>query len=254
MFDPARVERLRKGHADEDDRDGARYLVEELKSSIIRGARDPTGSHGTRYRSLYVALQTTTERLGIRFRLPHDSLGSLVKANPGLATMPQLLRSGAVNAPFEPLLDALDAPADRQLLHPVGLPLTNWETVDAEIEELRRNAAGAASGHDRAAVGRLCREVFVSLAHAAYDDSRHGPLPEPREGQGGGTVKPRLEAVIATEASGTGLADLRSLMRKSLAFANTVQHRKNPSDIEIMVCADATIFVASAVRRLCAAG
>jgi hypothetical protein len=182
--------------------------------------------------------------------MQHDSLGSLVKANAGIERMGPLLRDGIVNEPFEPLLEALDSPRERQLLEPVGLPLTNWEKVDVEVEQLRRDAAGAATGHDRAAVGRLCREVFVSLAEAAYDESTDGPLPAREKGGGGGTVKTRLEAVIASEAEGSGLAELRGLLRKTLDLANSIQHRKSPSDAEILVCADATILVASALRRL----
>jgi hypothetical protein len=251
VFDPARIERLRRGDSDEDDRDGARYLVDELKSAIVRGARSPTGSHGTRYRTLLVA---TTERLGLRLRLPHDSLGALVKAEPKLLGTPSLLGNDVIDDMFYPLLEALDSPRDRQLFDAVGPPLTLWEQLDAEVEQLRRDAASASTGHDRAAVGRLCRELFVSLADAAYDETRHGPIPPPVDGEGGGTVTKRLDAVIAAEAGGRSLEDLRGLMRKGLGLANNLQHRKNPSDTEAMICADATILVVSAVRRLTARG
>jgi len=250
MYDQARIARLRRGHEDENDRDGARYLIDELESAIIRGATEPTGSQGTRYRALMVALQATTTRLGIHFTPDYDSLGSLVKAHPGLGKMGPLLRGPIVRGPFGPLLEALDDPMSRHLHDPVDQPLTGWAKVDAEIAELRSNAAGASSGHDRGAVGRLCREVFVSLASASYDAARHGPLPDPPTGGGGGTVNPRLTAVISVEAAGGSRDKLRAVVAKSLDLANSLQHRKEPSDVEAMICADATIFVAAAIRRL----
>ncbi len=254
MYDLARISRLRRGDENEPDRDGARYLINELESAIIRGARDPAGSQGTRYRNLIVALEATTDRLGIRFRPEHDSLGSLARAHPGLGSMPTMLRSAVVRGPFEALLEALDEPQARKLFEPIDQPTTGWAALDDEIAQLRRDAAGMASGLDRGAIGRLCREIFVSLADAAYDEKRHGPLPEPKEGAGGGSVKTRIEAVIATEAVGSNLALLRSVSNKCLDLANRLQHRKNPSDAESMICADATIFVVTAVRRLIAAG
>jgi hypothetical protein len=63
------------------------------------------------YRELYGSLQATAERMEIRFRLNHDSLGAFVKAHPDLARMPSLLRDSVVDPPFEALLDALDSPA-----------------------------------------------------------------------------------------------------------------------------------------------
>lgn len=254
MFDPTRIERLRRGDADEDDRDGARYLIDELESATIRGAGAPTGSHGSRYRALIVALKETTERLGIRFRPQHDSLGGLVKAHPELANGPSLLRANVARGQFEHVLEVLDTPWDRQLLEPVDQPTTGWELVDSDVDELRRNAAGAATGHDRGAVGRLCREVLVAVAEAAFDLDRHGPLPEPEEGAGGGTVTARLEAVIAREAEGSTKAELRAVLRKTLALANTVQHRSSAGDAEAMICADATILLAAAFRRLVQGG
>lgn len=250
MYQRERIRRLRNGTDQDGDRDGARYLIDQLKSSMISGARDPQGTHGTRYRELYVALQATSERMGIRFRLEHDSLGAFVKANPGLDSMPHLLRVSVIDPPFSRLLDALDSPTDRHLFEAVEPGVGGWDRVDGEIAELRALAAGASTGHDRAGVARLCREVFVSLADAIYDGVRHGPLPERQSGQGGGTVKARIEAVIKIEAVGSELTDLRVLMLKALNFANSLQHHKNPADVEAMICADATIFVATALRRV----
>jgi hypothetical protein len=92
--------------------------------------------------------------------------------------------------------------------------------------------------------------VFVSLADASYDEHVHGPLPVPQEGQGGGTVKARIEQVINTEAGGGDLKELRGLMNKTLNFANGLQHHKDPGNVEAIICADATIMVATSVRRL----
>jgi hypothetical protein len=172
--------RLRDGYADENDRDGARYLIDELDSAIVRGARRPQGNYGTRYRDLIVALEATAGRLGFTFRPDYDSLGALVHAFPGLATSAPIDRRNAT-AQFKPLLDALDRPPSRRLIDPVGAPATGWAKVDAEIDELRRDAATTRTRHDRAEIGRLCRKALISVADAACDESRHGPLPQ-REG------------------------------------------------------------------------
>lgn len=219
---------------------------------MIVGGRDPQGRHGTRYRELYTALQATTERMGIKWRLQHDSLGSFVAANGDVAQMPTLLRSTVIDPLFERLLENLDDPHALRLFEATEPARTGWAVVDDEIAELRAAGAAAVTGHDRAAVARLCREVFVSLANAAYDEARHGPLPQCKDGEGGGTVKLRIEQVIKTAARGGDLADLRGLMVKTLNFANSLQHHKEPDDVEAMVCADATIFVATALRRLTA--
>lgn len=250
MYDPARIKRLRDGNAGEDDRDGARYLIDELQKASIRGAKDPTGTNGSRYRELMVALQATTERLDIKFAPERDSLGALVKLHPEIATGGSLIAGVVARRQFEPLLEALDEPADRQVLEPIGLPQTGWDRVDQDIAELRKNAAGATSGHDRGAVGRLCREVLVSVAKTAYDEDRHGPLSEREEGAGGGTVMRKLEAILAKEASGSSHAELRSVLRKTMEFANTIQHRAGASDAEAMICADITIALTAAFRRL----
>jgi hypothetical protein len=59
-----------------------------------------------------------------------------------------------------------------------------------------------------------------------------------------------LTAVISVEAAGESRDKLRAVVAKSLDLANSLQHRKEPSDVEAMICADATIFVAAAIRRL----
>lgn len=254
VYEVRRVNLLAKGTSDEDDRDAARWLVDEMKSAIGRGSGNPQGSMGTRYRELYVALRATAERMGVDFRLDHDSLGSLVKANPGLRRMSPILAASIIDGPFERLLDHLDDPAALRLLAPVEPSGNGWVEVDKEIAQLRAGAAAAATGHDRGAIARLCREVFVSLARAAYDEQRHGKLPEREGGKGGATVKLRIEQVIKTEAAGKNLRDLRVLMTKTLDFANSLQHHKDPEDVEVMICADATIMVVSGVRRLTSQG
>jgi hypothetical protein len=39
-------------------------------------------------------------------------------------------------------------------------------------------------------------------------------------------------------------------MVKALNFANSLQHHKDPGKAQAMTCVDATIFVATAIRRL----
>jgi hypothetical protein len=87
---------------------------------------------------------------------------------------------------------------------------------------MRAVGAGASTGHDWAAVARLSREVFVSLAKTAYDEDRHGPLPERRDSKGARTVKLHIEAVIKLAAAGGDREDLRGLMVKALNFAKTL--------------------------------
>lgn len=92
-------------------------------------------------------------------------------------------------------------------------------------------------------MARTCREAFVSLADAAYDEDRHGPLPDPKPGAGGGTVTARLEAVIRTEAAGSKSDELRTMATKTLAYANSRQHSKTTTHKQAADVIDATIFV-----------
>ena len=66
---------------------------------------------------------------------------------------------------------------------------------------------------------------------------------------GRGTVDD-LEAVIRTEASGSGNDEIRAVALKTLDLANKLQHRKTTSRGDIATLCDSTVMTVRIVRRL----
>lgn len=108
----------------------------------------------------------------------------------------------------------------------------------------------ADSASDYSNLARQCREIFVSLAEAAYDLDRHGEPELPDEG-GCGDVKARLTAVIRSEAAVSGATDLRAVALKTLDLANKLQHRKTASRADAATLCDTTLIMVGIIRRLC---
>jgi hypothetical protein len=243
MYDAKRVERIRRGTSHEPDDRAARYLIDEIVKCCVRERK--TETLGPRYDTLMTALETVCERRGISWSAEYSSLRAWTKAH-DLTDVPSWERGSIAGEQFETLLDALDS--ETSLFEPIDEEwLDGWAAVDAEIDELRRDFAIADSASDYANLARQCREVFVSLADIAFLGSRHGPIPS---GEQAPNVKPRLRAVIATEAQGAAQEELRGVALKTLDLANSLQHRKSTTRSEIATCCDATILTAAMVKRL----
>lgn len=196
------------------------------------------------------ALEAVCERQEIEWSPKYSSLRAFGRGV-DLSRVPSMLVYRTAGEQFESLLDALDT--DVRLFEPVDSDeekeLEGWEHVDAEVGSLRDDFALADSASDYANLARQCREIFVSLADAAYDEERHGLLKKPKDG-GGGTVKPRLEAVIRTEAAGSAREELRAVALKTLDLANKLQHRKTTTRPDAATLCDSTVMMVRILRRL----
>ncbi|MFP5326234.1 MAG: hypothetical protein ACLGHT_01990, partial [Acidimicrobiia bacterium] len=239
MYDAAKAERIRRGTQSEPDDRAARWLIDELIKTCVR---DPDGeSMGTRYDTLMTALEAVRERQEIGWSPKYRSLRAFGRGV-DLSRVPTMLVYRTAGEQFESLLDALDS--DVRLFEPVDVDeeeeLEDWEAVDQEVENLREDFATADSASDYANLARQCREIFVSLAEAAFDAERHGPLKKPKDG-GGGTVKLRLEAVIRMEAAGSAREELRAVALKTLDLANKLQHRKTTTRPDAASLCDCTV-------------
>lgn len=248
MYDAARAERIRRGTQSEPDERAARYLIDELIKTCVR---DPDGeSMGTRYDTLMTALEAVCEREEFGWSPKYRSLRAFGRGV-DLSRVPSILVYRTVGEQFESLLDALDS--DVRLYEPFDADeeeaLEGWDHVDEEVGSLRDDFATADSASDYANLARQCREIFVSLADAAYDEERHSPLKVPKGG-GGGTVKLRLEAVIRTEAAGSAREELRAVALKTLDLANKLQHRKTTTRPDAATLCDSTVMAVRILRRL----
>jgi hypothetical protein len=149
----------------------------------------------------------------------------------------------------EHLSDVLEASWTQEILRAVSPhDRTGWESVDTEIEELRRKFSIARTAADHSGVGHQSVRVIEKLAVVAYDPRIHGAfaegLPKPTD------TKNRLEAIIRAHASGSENEVLRKLSKDIVALAQEVKHRHTPDRADAGVAADSVIFLANVMRRL----
>jgi len=144
------------------------------------------------------------------------------------------------------LLDAIDSLEDRTVGSGLHEPTTGWERVDHQLAQLRERYATAETTEDAQGVGHLCREIFVSLADACFDRTKHLP-----EGEAAPeSVSERLNAVADFAASGGSNRELRKLLKAALDFANKVQHDRDATLEKAAVVAEATVTSASLLSIL----
>lgn len=244
LYEADRVKRIRRDTAGETDDRAARYLIDELEKACTR---DPTGdSLGTRYDNLMEALEAVSDRLNLEWKPKYPSLRSWGKAHDVDELSGWQVRRVA-RVQFETLLDALDDPSGITLIHSVAEPSdgNQWDIVEQEALALREGFAVATSATEYGNIARQCRELFVSLAAAAYDEDRHGPV-----AKNGGSVKKRIEAVIRVTLQGAAGKELRDVAIKALDLANTLQHRKTTTRAEAAVVADITLVTVNIIRQL----
>jgi hypothetical protein len=203
---------------------------------------------GPRYDALMTALEAVCEREEIDFTPRYSSLRAWGRAQENLS-LPTSLQREATRAQFVPVLDALDGIINGDLLRAVDdHEIEGWPAIDAALEDMRSDYALSSTVKEYKSLAIQCREVFVRLADLAYEADRHGPLPETKPG--GGTVVPRLEAVISREAGGASEKEMRALTVKSLALANKLQHSRSIQRWKVASMLDATTLSVALIRRL----
>lgn len=147
---------------------------------------------------------------------------------------------------YEDLYEALDRLAEEEVGTGIQPERTGWEKVDDQIVQLRQRYLAAETTEDFQAVGLLCRDVFVSLDEATFDEERHVPPGQDRPGE----LADRLLAVVSVEAAGASNKELRRLVKSNIDFTNKVQHDRAATRADARIVAEATIACANILRTL----
>jgi hypothetical protein len=191
-------------------------------------------------------IRTLLRQLGLEDPNPHVDLWAWYgKWSRDFATYVQ--RRAYIRSLFAPLLQQIDdLEADTVGTQLPGSEETGWAAVDGQVAQLRVRLASCETGEDAQAVGLLCREIMVSLADAAHDPMVHGEV--------GASAVDRLNAAVDAHAAGEGNAKLRKLLKSTVDYANTVQHRRDCPLEEAGLVAEATVNAVHMVRRIVDAG
>lgn len=144
-----------------------------------------------------------------------------------------------VNELFEPVINAIRT-GRTEVYEPTG-----WTRVDRAVDQLQDRLATATTVEHFQTVGLLGREILISLAQAVYDPTRHPPIDEITPGDT--DARRMLEAYIAVEIAGESNREARGHARSALAFAVSLQHRREASFREAAMCVEATTSVTNIV-------
>ena len=194
------------------------------------------------YRKRRSRIRRLTDQFGLEDPNPHPDLWAWYgKWSRDLGTYAE--RRSYVRRLFAPLLQRIDDLQSDSLGSGLAeTEVTGWDAVDGQVAQLRIRLASCATSEDAQAVGLLCRDIMISLANAAYDEDEHGAV-------GVGAVE-RLNAVVGYLAAGTANERLRRLLKSTIDYANTVQHRRECSPAEAGIVAEATVAAVNLVWRL----
>jgi hypothetical protein len=122
---------------------------------------------------------------------------------------------------------------------------TGWPRVDRTVGEMRSRLAAATTEEQFQAIGLLCREALISLAHAVYSPGQHPPL----DGTTPSDTDARrmLEAYIAVELGSGPNEEARAHARAALRLALALQHRRTADFRQAAMCVEATTTVINVI-------
>lgn len=156
-------------------------------------------------------------------------------------------RRGHVAECFEPVRRALVDLFARTTAEPAMGGVTGWPVVDAEISKLRERYKLAKDPRDFNAVGLQCVAVHVALGRAVFDE---GDLPIDDEVPSSTDWKRRVEYFLDAAAPGRRMASIRKIVRNVHELAQAMKHHDEPVFVEARISAEATIFLAAALRAI----
>lgn len=154
---------------------------------------------------------------------------------------------------FGPLRERLESIEDDALRDELVTPIsprgkTGWQSVDAEVAELRRHFHNADTPQDYRNIGNDLIAVLEALSAAAYDPARHlypGEVMPPVD-----KTKIRLSRVMEHELAAVGSDELTKLGRATVEAAQSVKHNLDGTRMRAGIAADAVIQLVHMVRRL----
>jgi hypothetical protein len=143
---------------------------------------------------------------------------------------------------YDPLQDALDRVGTDEI--GTGLDAderTGWERVDDQMVQMRERYRAALTVEDFQGIGLRCREIFVSLGGACYDEDAHGPAEN---------LVDRLYAAVEAVAPGSSNKELRKLLKAGIDYANKVQHDSDGTRQNARIVAEVTAASVTVMRTL----
>lgn len=125
---------------------------------------------------------------------------------------------------------------------------TGWERVDRVVDKANTDLRAAIDEEDFQSVGLDCREILISLAQAVHEYDKHPPVDDkiPSDTD----AARRIEAYIAAVLSGAGEAEARAVVKKALALAVAVQHRRTAGFRDAALSLEATVAVVNLIAVL----
>jgi hypothetical protein len=146
---------------------------------------------------------------------------------------------------YDPLRDALERVGSDEIGTGIDDDArTGWERVDDQMVQLRERFKAAETTEDFQGIGLRCREVFVSLGRACYDEDEHGPAE---------SLVDRLYSAIEAAAPGGANKELRKLLKAGIDYANKLQHDSDGTRQHARIAAEVTAASVTVMRTLLAA-
>jgi hypothetical protein len=125
---------------------------------------------------------------------------------------------------------------------------TGWRKVDRQLQEVRSRLDSAQTEEQYQAVGLLCRESLISVAHEMYNPQRHIPSDgvQPSETD----AKRMLDAIFEADFHGSANDEARRHAKAAVNLALALQHKRTADFRTAALCAEATYSVVNMLAIL----
>ena len=246
-----KLEAIRIGQAEVDDRKAAGDLVTEVEDLLQRvGSGTRIDDVNYEYKAAYRALSAVLHRLGIAHTNPHRDLWRFYGSWEGKQLGSFANRRAYASELYEPVRLELEKLEWATLVEPVAGRPTSWTGIDARIRELREAYSLARSSNDCKAIGLRVGALLQALGRHVFDPARH--LPGGESEPSPDDAKRRIGFYVETITRGRGdlYAEVRKLANATMRLSEAVKHAPEPTRIEAGIAADAGIQLANIVRRI----
>jgi hypothetical protein len=244
-----RLEAIRRGEADINDREAAHELVDQVEELLRRvGEGTSINDVNDEYKLKHRVLGAVLRRLGIEDSNSYRDLWRYYEAWTELRLGTYASRRAYAAELYEPIRIELDKLEFASLAQPVSDRPTGWVQVDEQVRKLRERYALARDTADCQAVGLLCVELLQTLGRTVFDPDVH--LPEGQDAPKRDDAKRRISLYVQAVAKGEDHRDVRRVVDPAWALAQSVKHRQQPDRTDAGIAADAAILLVNLVRRL----
>lgn len=141
---------------------------------------------------------------------------------------------------FNPIIDHIKRGSPGSPPEPTG-----WARVDRTVGVIRYDLERAKNEEQFQAIGLLCREALISLAHEVYSAQRHpstdGTVPSQTD------VKRMLTDYISFELRDSTNEEARKFAIAAINLALALQHRRTANFKQAAMCMEATIAVVNII-------